>query len=248
MECVSPACERPLSQASRHSLWEPYCSRYCKVFHRSGRTYDPRLTNTQIKIFEALKEKKSFPSRSHLAKYLSMTRATINESVLNMERYGWIADTSLHTNGENKKVKLTRKGKTYCKEYPDNKRLPLTAPCDGCPTGIATMNWEDPRKANQTFCSSDCYHANVCGSARKGARNYTVLKILRAKGPMTSKQIAYELEKFNTRGTSIRVSNILRKYTSTGAVFKEEYRANIQPNLYFWTGKVQMHELFHPKS
>jgi DNA-binding MarR family transcriptional regulator len=249
MECASPYCGRDLSQSTKHNLWQPYCGRYCKVFHRSGRTYDSRLTDTQIEIFEALKAKKSFPSRSHLADYMGKTRATVNESVLNMERYGWIADTSLQVNGENKKVKLTRKGRAYCKEgYPDNKRLPLTAPCDGCDTGLATMYWGDPRKANQTFCSSDCYHTNVCGSARKGARNYTVLKILRAKGPVTAKEIAYELEKFNTLGSSIRVANILQPYTGKNAVFKEEYGANKYPNLYFWTGNVKMHQLFNPKS
>jgi hypothetical protein len=110
------------------------------------------------------------------------------------------------------------------------------------------MEWRDPRKANQTFCSAKCYHHNVCGSARKGARNYTILKILRAKGPMTSKDIAYNLELFNTRGTSIRVANTLKNYTSKGAVFKEEYPSNKDSNVYFWTGNVEMHELFNPKS
>ena len=90
MECSSPYCERDISQATRHNLWEPYCSRYCEVYHRSGRRYDGRLTDTQIEIFEALQEKKSFPSRSALADYIGKTRATVNESVGNMERYGWV--------------------------------------------------------------------------------------------------------------------------------------------------------------
>lgn len=247
MECSSPYCGRDISQATRQNLWEPYCSRYCNLYDNSGRTYDARLTNTQILIFEALMDQKSFLSRSHLAKYLNKTRATINESVLNMERYGWIKDTSIAGNGDRKAVKLTHKGKAYCQDgVPEHKREPITAPCDGCADGKATMTWEDPRKANQTFCSMGCYFNNVCGSARKGARNYTVLKILRAKGPMTSKQIAYDLELFNTRGTSIRVSNILRQYTDTDAICKEQYGSNNRPTLYFWTGKTKMHELFHP--
>lgn len=247
MECDSPYCGRDISQASRHNLWEPYCSRYCKLYHRSGRVYDARLTDTQLLIFSALEAEKSFKSRTHLAKYLNKTRATINESVLNMERYGWIVDTSIATNGDRKAVKLSRAGKAYCKDgVPEHKREPITAPCDGCANEVATMNWEDPRKANQTFCSSDCYHHNVCGSARKGSRNYLVLKILRAKGPITARDLGFELERFNTRGGSIRVSNILRQYTGGEAVYKEEYAANKHPHLYFWTGKKEMHQLFHP--
>jgi len=247
MHCDSPYCGRDVSKASKHNLWEPYCSRYCKLYHRSGRTYDGRLTNTHILIFEALREQKSFLSRTHLAKHLNKTRATINESVLNMERYGWIKDTSIEDNGERKAVKLTKEGKAYCKDgVPEHKREPITAPCDGCAGGRATMHWEDPRKANQTFCSCECYYTNVCGSARKGSRNYLVLKILRAKGPITARDLGYELERFNTRGTSIRVANILRLYTRGQAVYKEEHAANKHPNMYFWTGKKEMHQLFHP--
>ena len=249
MECDSPYCDRDISQATRHNLWEPYCSRYCEVYHRSGRRYDGRLTDTQIEIFEALQEKKSFPSRSALADYIGKTRATVNDAVRNMERYGWVADSSLQNNGDAKTVKLSRKGKAYCKDgFPDNRRIDLTTPCDGCEDGIATMQWADPRKANQTFCSTDCYHENVCGSARKGARNYKLLKIIRAKGPITAKQVAFELEKFNTRGSSIRVSNVLRNYTDTQAISKEEFGSNSKPNLYHWTWKVPMHQLFNPKS
>jgi hypothetical protein len=164
-----------------------------------------------------------------------------------MERYGWIKDTSIEDNGERKAVKLTKEGKAYCKDgVPEHKREPITAPCDGCAGGRATMHWEDPRKANQTFCSCECYYTNVCGSARKGSRNYLVLKILRAKGPITARDLGYELERFNTRGTSIRVANILRLYTRGQAVYKEEHAANKHPNMYFWTGKKEMHQLFHP--
>ena len=249
MKCSSPSCGRDVSKGSKHNLWEPYCSRYCMAFHRSGRVYDGRLTDTQILIFSALHSEKSFDSRSDLATHLNMTRATINESVLNMERYGWVEDTSPLVNGKSRGVQLTKKGKKYFNGgLPENKRLPITAPCDGCANEVAYMYWSDPRKANQTFCSSDCFHTNVCGSARKGSRNYLVLKILRAKGPITARALAYELERFNTRGGSIRVSNILKIYTANGAVFKEEYPSNKDPNLYFWTGNMKMHQLFHPKS
>jgi|TARA_R110000803_G_scaffold200587_1_gene265040 hypothetical protein len=93
--------------------------------------------------------------------------------------------------------------------------------CDYCGTEMEVSFTKSTKNGSGRFCSRDCFYT-MLSSRRKVKPRWGILRSLQQRGPMSAKELAYTLNKWETNTNVRGVAMLLRPYVLKGICNRDE--------------------------